>query len=259
MKKLLLAGVAFGSLLTAAHAADLPRRTAPVAPMPVQAIPIFTWTGLYAGVQAGYAYGNNDRDYSSVTSVDLDGNGTTDVVSVDNGFDDDESDGFVGGAHIGYNFQFGSIVLGAEADIEATSLGGGGNYAYVDAFGNEYSVENGNDVDFQGSVRGRLGFAFDRALIYATGGFAFADFSGNDRTFVGPFGTYFNGKDDGVEWGYTVGAGVEYAFTNNLTARVEYRYTNFDRGGNSFNDVAFRSGGDDVDFHTIRAGVSFKF
>jgi outer membrane immunogenic protein len=263
MKKLLLAGVALSGLVAAgaASAADLPRRTAPVAPIPAPAIPIFTWSGFYVGLQAGYAWGNNNRDFGTVTTVDLDGDGLADVAAVDNGFfgNDDDNDGFVGGAHAGYNFQFGSIVLGAEADIEATGIGGGREFAFVDRFGNTYTVNSGNDIDWQGSVRGRVGFAFDRALIYATGGLAFADFAGNGETFTGPFGTFFGSRDDGVEWGWTLGAGVEYAFTNNLTTRVEYRYTNFERGGNRFNEVAFSSGGDDVDFHTVRAGVSYKF
>lgn len=263
MKKLLLAGVAlavFGAAGTA-RAADLPRRTEPVAPIIAPAIPIFTWSGFYVGAQAGYAWGGNGHDFGTVTAVDLDGDGITDVTAVDSGAfgDDDDNDGFVGGAHAGYNFQFGSIVIGAEADIEATGLNGGRSYTFVDAFGNQYTVQSGHEIDWQGSVRGRIGFALDRTLIYATGGLAFADFKNGGAAVAGPFGTHFAGNDNGVEWGWAVGAGAEYAFTNFLTARVEYRYTNFDRGGNRFNDAAFKNGDDEVDFHTVRAGVSYKF
>ncbi len=225
------------------------------------AIPIFTWTGFYVGVQAGYAWGGNGRDFGTVTAVDLDGDGITDVTAVDSGAfgDGDGNDGFAGGAHAGYSFQFGSIVVGAEADIEATGIDGGRSHAFVDAFGNQYTFRGGHDIDWQGSVRGRIGFAFDRALIYATGGVAFADFKNDSTAFAGPFGTFFAGNDNGVEWGWTVGAGVEYAFTNFLTARVEYRYANFDLGGNRFSDAAFTGGDDGLDFHTVRAGVSYKF
>jgi outer membrane immunogenic protein len=259
MKKLLLAGVALSGLVAAgaASAADLPARTAPVAPVVPLAVPIFTWTGFYVGVQAGFAWGNNNDDFGTVGAVDLNGDGIADVTAVNNGFsDDDDNDGFVGGAHVGYNFQFGSIVLGAEADIEATGLGGGRDYAFVDGLGNTYSVSSGNDIDWQGSLRGRLGFAFDRALIYATGGVAFADFSSNGGTFAGPFGTYFAGNDDGVEWGWTLGAGVEYAFTNNLTAKVEGLYVNLDTKNDAFGYYGDRN---NAEFGVVRAGLNFKF
>ena len=135
MKKLLLAGGPGRSRdRRSAGAADLPRRTEPVAPIMPPAIPIFTWTGFYVGVQAGYAWGGNGRDFGTLTAVDLDGDGITDVTAVDSGAfgDDDGNDGFVGGAHTGYNYQFGSIVVGAEADIEATGVEGGRSHAFVD-------------------------------------------------------------------------------------------------------------------------------
>ena len=95
MKKLLLAGVALAGLgiAGAASAADLPRRTEPVAPIMPPAIPIFTWTGFYVGVQAGYAWGGNGRDFGTLTAVDLDGEGITDVDSGAFGYDDG-NDGF---------------------------------------------------------------------------------------------------------------------------------------------------------------------
>jgi outer membrane immunogenic protein len=85
-------------------------------------------------------------------------------------------------------------------------------------------------------------------LIYATGGFAFAGVSDG-------FGIV--GDDDDTLTGWTLGAGLEYAFTNNLTTRLEYRYTNFDGGDNIFDNVTL--GSNDIEFHTVRAGISYKF
>lgn len=241
MKNVLLSSVAFLGLTVGAMAADLPSR---VAPSPVAAVPVFTWTGFYVGVQAGYAWGTSSTAFTGaggVTARDLD------------------SEGFVGGAHIGYNQQLGSFVVGIEADLEGASLDGYVGLRFSD--GSVLQVEP--DVGLQGSLRARLGVSFDRALIYATGGLAFASFE-NDYTFTdGITDAVTRVSFDNTEWGWTLGAGVEYAFTNNLTARVEYRYTQLSgyRNDNS-DDAGFFDGGSydfDPDFHTVRVGLSYKF
>src|SRR3712207_5390474 len=194
MKKILLASVALFGFAGAASAADLPVRSAPPAPI-VAAAPIFTWTGFYVGVNAGYGWSNDDFD-----AVDL--------------ADDDNDGGFVGGAQVGYNYQIGSFVVGLEGDIQ-----------YAD-FGREFTYL-GNDFessDWFGTVRARAGVAFDRALVYATGGFAFADDAN----------------------GWTVGGGVEYAFTNNLSAKIEGLYVNLEHDDN------FAGFDGETDFGVIR-------
>ena len=108
-----------------------------------------------------------------------------------------------------------------------------------------YSIAS-SSIDWQGSIRARAGFAFDRALIYATGGFAFAGLSDG-----------IGASDDDTLTGWTLGAGVEYAFTNNLTTRLEYRYTSFDDDNNVFDGVDL--GDNEVEFHTVRVGLSYKF
>jgi outer membrane immunogenic protein len=252
MKKLLLAGVAFAGLVAGAgavSAADLPSRAAaPMAPM-MSAVPLFTWTGFYVGVQAGYGWGNDDDRFGDAFVLE-DGA----LVPFEGGFGGD-SDGFIAGAHIGYNVQFGSFVVGVEGDLEGV-FGDDDDDDFDgiilrNAAGDPVAFSVGaNSLDWQGSIRARAGFAFDRALIYATGGFAFGGVSGG-------FSSGLIDNDDDTLTGYTLGAGVEYAFTNNLTARVEYRYTNFDRDDSVFDGVAF--GNDDFDFHTVRVGLSYKF
>jgi outer membrane immunogenic protein len=187
--------------VSAASAADLPMRAAPPAPV-FAAAPVFTWTGFYVGVNAGYGWSNDDFD-----AIDL--------------ADDDNDGGFIGGAQVGYNYQIGSFVVGLEGDIQ-----------YAD-FGREFSYL-GNDFessDWFGTVRARAGVAFGQALIYGTGGFAFADDVG----------------------GWTVGGGVEYAFTNNLSLKVEGLYVNLEE------DDAFDGLDYEADFGVIRAGLNFRF
>jgi outer membrane immunogenic protein len=199
--------------ISAAAAADLPSRAAP-API-IAAAPIFTWTGFYVGVNAGYGWSDDDFD-----AVD---------------FADDEDDGgFVGGAQVGYNWQFGSFVVGAEADIQYADFGREGVFNFVDEDGDIFDGEFERS-DWFGTVRARAGVAFGQALVYATGGFAFADDAN----------------------GWTVGGGLEYAFTNNLSAKIEGLYVSLDAD----NDFDFDIDGfdNDVDFGVVRAGLNYRF
>ncbi len=213
MKKILLSSVALLSLTAGAMAADLPSRRAAPAPI-IAAVPVFTWTGFYVGVNAGYGW-NTNNDNVFVPGVGF-------VSSNDDG-------GFVGGAQAGFNYQMGAFVVGLEGDIQWADLGG--NNVFVPGVG---FVDTSSNNDWFGTVRARAGVAFDRALIYATGGFAFTD----------------------GDSGWTVGGGVEYAFTNNLSAKVEGLYVNLDRNNDRFGVVGV-NGNDE--FGVVRAGLNFRF
>jgi outer membrane immunogenic protein len=223
MKKYLLSGVAALGLIAAgaASAADLPSRKGPVV-APVY-VPAFTWTGFYVGANAGYGFGNMDS------------------VGV-NAFGD--LDGFVGGGQIGYNYQLGQIVLGVEADFQGADLKAGPSFA-------GFGIVGEGKTEWFGTVRGRVGYAFDRFLPYITGGLAY----GNVKTTLAP-GVTINGlnSDDNTHTGWTVGAGVEYAFTNNLVGGVEYLYVDL-------GDKKVFNGADKVgtDFSLVRARLSYKF
>ena len=244
MKKLLLAGVAAATMLAAgsAFAADLPsRKYAPVAPVVV--VPVFTWTGFYVGVNAGYGWNTNNNNnafnyYAPVASQYLwTGGGSS------------NDGGFVGGGQIGYNYQIGQFVIGAEADIQYADMGGKNHFGY----GNQ-------GMDWFGTVRARAGVAIDRALIYVTGGFAYG--GGNNGN-----GTYYNGafisNSDSTTTGWTVGGGVEYAFTDNLTAKIEGLYVNLGNNGNNsayvWNNAYSGNNSDDTEFGVVRAGLNYKF
>ncbi|WP_134500938.1 outer membrane protein [Microvirga pakistanensis] len=244
MKPRLLGLLAATALTTAgisvASAADLPSRAAP-API-IAPVPVFTWTGFYVGGQVGYAWGESD------TGLFV---GTTPVVFTTS--DDSDLDGFVGGVHAGYNVQFGSFVVGVEADIEAAGIDNDVTFTTAN-----FSIARSSEINFQGSLRARAGVAFDRALIYATGGLAFANFE-SSYEISDALGVIGTDSFDETQWGWTLGAGVEYAFTNNLTARIEYRYTQFEEFSNTSTVLADAVAEEDLDFHTVRVGVSYKF
>jgi outer membrane immunogenic protein len=225
MKMLLLVGVAAAALGTGtAFAADLPSRTyAPVAPI---VAPVFTWTGFYLGVNAGYGFSTND------SSVVVPGVG---IVKTSN------NNGFVGGAQGGYNYQVGQIVFGLETDIQ---------YADLRDDRNNFGVSS-NGLDYFGTVRGRIGAAFDRFLVFGTGGFAYG---GGDNTATFVNGVFVKSGND-TNGGYTAGGGVEYAFTNNITAKVEGLYVNIDRN-HAINTLA---GDSQTEFGVVRAGLNYKF
>ena len=216
MKKFLLSGVAALGLIAAgaASAADLPSRKGPVV-APVY-VPVFTWTGFYVGANAGYGWGN----------VNL--NGWANNIG--------DLDGFVGGGQVGYNYQIGQFVVGLEADIQGADLGTG-----RDVFGDSVKTE------YFGTVRARVGVAFDRFLPYVTGGWAY----GNVKTSIP--GLAFS-SDRTHTGGWAVGAGVEYAFTNNLIGGVEYLYV--DLGEKNILGAGTKVG---TDFSVVRARLSYKF
>ena len=273
MKKILLSTVALLGLTMTAGAADLPRRT--VAPMvaPVVAVPVFTWTGFYVGVNAGYGFGDSNSDQTSYFIGTNTGVPTAGTLTLNN-FRGDDREGFVGGAQVGYNIQFGAFVAGIEADLQYADLGGrnaerfgtAGTFTFTGnpAAGVTSVVTNDiSSLEYFGTVRARLGFAFDRALVYGTGGFAYG---GTDRgnNFCGAFRSCNN---DDVSVGYALGGGVEYAFTNNLTFKLEGLYVNLGDNGNNAAaafDPATRTlfledRKQDMDFGVVRVGVNYKF
>jgi outer membrane immunogenic protein len=237
-----LLGVASGCAALGAQAADLPRRAPPL-PLPLP--PAFTWTGFYAGVNAGYAFqtgsgGFTDPTYGTVTG----GN---------------RSGGFAGGGQIGYNYQFtpgSGFVVGVETDIQGTA------FAKADAayLGTTpyYSVRP--RLDYFGTVRGRLGYAFDRVLIYGTGGFAYG--GGSRSSYAASYPYTLPGTD---RTGYAAGGGIEYAFTEKLSAKVEALYLHLDRGftGTTYYSAGvpayYGAGKQDSGFALVRAGVNYRF
>jgi outer membrane immunogenic protein len=247
MKKLTLALASTAAFLSApALAADLGRMPAKA---PVTAIappaPVY-WNGFYVGAQFGYGWGNDHtQEFATATGL---------PTGFDRGFD---SSGIVGGVHAGYNHQIGAFVLGIEGDFEGSGNSGGFTVgAPVAAGGIGAAAGNGTDFNsrWQASLRGRVGYATGRTLIYATGGAAFADLG------YSYFTPAVRETFRSTETGWTAGAGIEWAFAPAWSTRLEYRYTDFGQITNS-STVAFPGSTfqHDPNFHTVRLGVSYRF
>jgi len=187
--------------------------------MPIAAAvvaPAFSWSGFYLGAHVGYGFGNS-RFF----------NGIAFPTSVN---------GPLVGGQIGFNYQINQIVLGAEADLAFAAITGrASNFPAIS-----------HRTNMLGSVRARGGFAVDRALVYVTGGLGFQGGAvAQDPTAPQKY----------TRMGWTVGAGVEYAVTQNWTAKLEYSYYNF--GTRTL--TAPYAGTVRSDVHTVKLGVNYLF
>lgn len=278
-----------GFLLTAmlsggACAADLAMATKAPVPLP----PAFSWTGFYIGGNAGYAWNSggslNDVGY-------LYG---SDYGTVSNGWFDTEknskSSSFTAGGQIGYNYQMGMFVIGAEADLnyadvskQYSATSAYDLYPYPDDrpdynYHLREQLDASNSVDWFGTIRARLGVTpVERLLVYATGGAAYGKVKGSGGYSWHEYGFWwggpgdhnfdrsggFSGSDSSVRWGWTVGGGFEYAMTNNITVKAEYLYV--DLGSNTYL-IPESVGGDEfvswsssTKLNVARLGVNYKF
>lgn len=223
----------------AASAADLPMKAPPM--RVVQPIP-FTWTGFYIGGSAGIISQNTvGTDNGSATGESFWQN-TGDQYGI-------PGNSGLFGVNVGYNYQLSNnIVLGIEADIAFSGLS------------NSYTSNGltvGSKLNSLGTVRGRIGYAFDRALVYGTGGFAYGHVENSAFDASNPS---YNANTSGTMTGWTVGGGLEYAFTNNWTVRVEALYVDL---GTKSGFYPEGSSGCSFGFKNIytlgRVGVNYKF
>lgn len=234
MKTSVFAGISFGAVALAggAHAADLAYKAPVAAPVP------FSWTGFYVGANIGGASGQ---------STVSDTNGSTWIgpqpVNAN-------KTGVIGGLQAGFNWQINSLLLGVEGDISFASASSTVDFITLANTQGVYS----SDLKNFGTVRGRIGLAFDRLLVYGTGGAAFANINNAYRDIDVDFGA---GSSSSVT-GWVAGGGVEYAISDHWTARAEYLHADFGERtvvepnlGYAF---AFKN---TVDIG--RAGINYKF
>jgi outer membrane autotransporter protein len=241
-----------------AGAAPAPAANVPPPPLP----PGFNgWTGFYAGVQIGYDWGDNNGNISYATPGGLSGD-----LSLGN-----DAQGVIGGAHLGYNYQIDQFVIGVEGTVDPTTLMRQLVLLNPDtvadptgALGIGNTVTGFVQSTIQGAIRARAGVAFDRLLIYGTGGVAFAAFKsyfqlyGVDLT-LAPFSASDTRSSSRVGW--TAGGGVEYAINNNWSVIGEYRYSDF---GHIADAPAFASGltytaNRHLAQNQVQVGFSYKF
>jgi opacity protein-like surface antigen len=205
---------------------------------PAIAAPVVNWTGIYLGVNAGYSFGASDWS-DSVTGGSTGSFGTY---------------GFLFGGTLGANYQVGALVFGIEADGDRTDPSGFGTFtAAAFCTGSCQTTSN-----WLATVRGRVGYAFDRFLVYGTAGAAFGDVIA---------GYSEHSTSNATEPGWTVGAGVEGAFAPHWTAKVEYLFVDLANGTCTTDCAITNPNGAPlipniaVKFNEsmVRAGVNYKF
>jgi outer membrane immunogenic protein len=256
IRKFLLASVGAIALTGSAALAAEP-------PPPVAPPPIFTWTGIYVGGQIGYAWTSGNLN---LTGFDPFTGGL--IASSVGG----TPNGVIGGAHVGYNYQINQWVLGLEGSVDGTSLTNTAVAVFPGFLvpGSTTSVSAHSSADIQGSIRGRLGVAWDRALIYGTGGVAFGGFRTNFSVVDPAVPLFASSSFSNTRVGWTVGGGIDYAVTNNWSIFAEYRYTNWgtigDRGLAAAGFVAFPAftgafinSNRHLNQNQVQVGFSYKF
>jgi outer membrane immunogenic protein len=205
---------AFAALLVAAPALAGDFYSAKYQPAPAPFVG-YDWTGFYLGADLGATWQQGRFTPAAPPAVTV------------NGFS------VLGGGFLGYNRQFGSLVIGLEGDIQAPSVS---NWDPTGVYLIRQHV--------LGAVNGRLGYAFDRVLLYVIGGVAFTDTNYNVA------GVKYNAGGSGFD----IGAGIEYAVTPRWAVRGEYRYYDFGKTNNVAVPVTFQN-----TQNTFRVGVAYKF
>jgi outer membrane immunogenic protein len=243
-RTLAVLGVLAAASVTPALAADLSR---PVykAPPPVAApVPYYSWSGFYIGGHAGAGWAGNDDQTFSVPGV---------VAPIALGSSNDA--GFVGGGQIGYNWQIApNWLIGIEGDISAADINSSGSATLGAA-----SVAMSRDLNWLASVRGRVGYTWDRFMVYATGGGAWASYDyAATASFAGVTAT--NAFSD-TKSGWVVGGGGEWAFAPNWTVGVEYLHYQFDGASTAVPTAAGTANFNwsDPSVDVVRARLNFKF
>lgn len=240
---------------------------------PIAPVQVFSWTGFYIGANVGF--GGDKFDYPfSATQRQLQAEAPALVTSTAGKFSLTSS-GFFGGGQVGYNYQFSNrFVTGIEADIQWSDIKGrfeGNQTLNNNGVVSSATFGTGSQVEWFGTVRGRLGYAWDRLFLYGTGGGAYGQVntSGN-FTLTGPngvIGQVATASTGSTQWGWTAGAGLEYAFAPQWSFKTEYLYVDLGRSrlaATNVNDVAngfFASSLLEVEtrFHTMKAGVNYRF
>jgi outer membrane immunogenic protein len=246
MKRILIAAALALAAGGQALAADLPQ-PAPPPRAPATYVkapePAFSWTGIYVGINGGYGFG--DSNWTAPAGITgLGGLCFTAGCSTGNF----NTSGWLAGGTLGANYQWGQIVLGVEGDGDWTNLNG--TYSGV---GVACGLGCTTQSDWLATVRGRVGYAFDRFLVYGTAGGAF----GNLQAGYVPTGT----SASSTQTGWTAGGGIEYAFLPNWTAKVEYLYVDLGSMSCATSCGVLTTTPISVSLteNVIRAGINFKF
>jgi outer membrane immunogenic protein len=223
----------------------------------------FSWTGFYVGINGGYGFAGDDQTVTNTETV----NGTPTAAA---NFGSLSIAGGFGGLQVGYNAQAGRWVLGVEADLQGGDISDK-SHATVNNFlpGLNATVDTKNSVGWFGTLRPRIGYSWDRTLVYATGGVAFGSIK-HSFHFTDNFNFTAQDNVSFAQIGYAVGGGVEHKFSPRLSIKVEYQY--IDLGSHDHKAPLFfvpagvpiatafaENTKTQTDFHTVRIGLNYQF
>jgi outer membrane immunogenic protein len=268
MKKIALATTALFVLSAgAASAADLAARPYTKAPPPVVAV--YNWTGFYIGVNGGGAWGREDNSFLGNAAFTAPGAFPATSAFITASQQSNNQGRFTGGAQVGYNWQAGNWLLGVEGDInylERKTYGFAGS-----GFPGINVVSTSSTPEWFATLRGRVGIlATPTFLLYGTGGVAFTDNGGKQNLVItqGAFTGFFNNTNDDVRVGWTAGAGAEWGFAPNWSAKLEYLHVGFERQTDNVLFTGNLAAGFPgsaatisrrTDFDIVRAGINYRF
>ena len=227
-----------------AVAADLrmPVKAAPFA----AAVPYFNWTGCYIGAHGGGGWGEKRW---------------TDALLGGFEFSQHEVSGALAGGQIGCDFQTGAFVFGVEGTASWADLTG----SSLDILSpGGITLRDHSQIDFIATFTGRIGWAWDRTLLYVKGGGAVVNDQHRvscDLALIGcPVGATFASSGDQTRWGWLVGAGIEHAFTPNWSVKLEYNFMDFGRESITFNGLPGTFNFDiDQHVHVFKVGINYRF
>ena len=253
----LAASVVLIGLGGAALAADMSVKARPVA-----VDPGYNWSGWYAGVNGGWAWGNSTGRLDSFTATFAN---AVAIGQLPASLGANHEGGF-GGGQVGYNWQRDRWVLGFEADIQGADIGGTSTILFPGIVGGPAPVRtlSRDHIDWLGTVRGRVGLAANNVLFYGTGGLAY----GGTHSSVSVVGTppttgNFVGSNSDTRFGWVAGAGIEWGITPNWIVRGEYLHIDLGSSNVTITDPQFPTSSATYRFNHVidaaRVAVSYKF
>jgi outer membrane immunogenic protein len=249
MKRILLSAALLAGLAGPAVAADVFGREGSIKDEP-SSHEAFRWSGFYIGAHGGFGVGDANNDMT--LSFEGDSFGLPAI--------EDDLDGAIYGAHLGFNIQSGRIVFGVEASLAGSEIDGSGSSQIMGV-----AINSDTEVDLLGRLVGRLGIASERTLFFVDGGLAYVDAT-TTTSITDGINSIKLGENDEASWGWTIGGGIEHALTDGWVARVNYAHYEFS-GEKSSNEVSFDgeatgvtfSNDRDLTLDTITVGLSRKF
>ena len=243
---------AFAALLASAVtaapalAADLPPPVAPPPRAPAAYVPVappFTWTGIYVGVNGGYSWANWSDGFGDTFTP---------------------SDGWLVGATLGFNYQINQFVIGVEGDIDWSGMKWTQSAVFSDPFFGTAGASITNKDETLGTFAARFGYAMDRALLFVKAGGAWTH-EVWDLSATNVLGATVTSSNSFDRFGWMVGAGLEYAITDNITVKGEYNFVDFGTSNENLSITAPTGGTltgtvpSKLYMNVFRVGVNYLF